>query len=566
MKFKKMLLGVGVILLFFSVNLVSEIDEVKCPKTVKVEVAKIAGQKFLEYQQFQSKVYPEMIAVKSLVSGNVTEVKVAEGDLVSKGLEMVVIGDALASEIKNLESELKKWKRILFERRNWKVRSEKAEQQAEIMIEETQKKLEEKKAAIPNYIIQAPVDGMIKSLKFEKGSEIAENDVVTEIVNEGTMLAAVPISPGNESLFSEGQEIPVWFEETEDKYEAVVVSISHDTVVLSIDNRFKGIKENYSLKFKILKREHEDAVVVANKNILADENGSFVYKLVGKYAKKTYLKIAAKTGEDSLAAEGLAIGDEIVVSEIVSAKDGTLRDEFLCVKDNAKVKVLVKDPETGKFVKEKAKRKAVKPEIKEEEKPVVEEKPEVEEEEPVVEEEPEVEEEVEKPAVKNVFTAGLGGGIFYVNQTSWSDIYSKANMVFGLKLGYQIKGRYEIFAEVDYTRSKGESDPIREEITNTTIPVYLGARYLFKTKKIFVPYVALAGIYGKLNEKIEAEEVGETAFGFSLQLGTYIDFTKNLSLDLLLKYDRLIFNYEEYDVKADMSGVRLLILVTYTFN
>jgi multidrug efflux pump subunit AcrA (membrane-fusion protein)/opacity protein-like surface antigen len=564
MKLKKTLIvAITILTLFlFSAALFSSADdgEVKCPKTIKVEVEKIPGQQFEEYKTFKAGVYPEITAVKSAVAGKITALKVAQGDLVSKNLEMIVINDALRKEIKDLENEIIKNKRVLRKRQGWKVRSPKAEQQAERWVKEAEAKLAEAKITAPNYTIAAPAEGRIKTLNAAVDTEVSEGHVLAEIENTGKMFAEIPVSGDDLALFSEGQQITVAFKEIKDNYTAVVTAVSGGKVLLLVENKVKEIKENYSLMFKLLKEKHENAVVVAKEHVLKDETGIYVYKAVGKIAKKADLKIAALTGEKLLVAEGLAIGDEIIVTEILSAREGTVKEQFECVHDNVKIKVMEMDAEKGKFVKRKIGEKKV---VKKE----------------VVKKEPVKKEVVkkEKPAVpaENYFMAGVGPGIVYVNQTSWADVYSKGNIGFGLKLAYVLKNKFELFGEMSYMSATGEvyditaaGDvvPTGEESKFTNMPIYFGAKYLFKLGSKFVPFVGAAGIMNRVTEDNVIAKESMSAFGLSIMVGTYFDITDQLSLDLCMKYDRIKFTNEGVDVKSDMSGARLFLMFSYKFK
>lgn len=543
-------------LVLFTAALVSWADEgeIKCPKTIKVEVAKIIGQQFEEYKAFKANVFPEVTAVKSLVDGQITDVKVSAGDLVSKNLEMLIINDGLAKEIKALEEELKKNQRVLRARQGWKERSAKAEQQAEGWVKESEAKLAEKKAAVPDYIIIAPDEGKIKSLKVGKDDEISAGDVLAEIENTAKMFAAVLVSAEEKAMFSAGQEIGVMIKETDAKYKAVVAKIAEDKIVLLVENRVKEIKENYTLIFNLLQKEHKDVVVLPKSKILKDDTGIYVFKVEGKYAVRADLKIGAITGENCLVTEGLAIGDEIIVSEILSAKEGTVKDTFECVKDNVKIKVMEKDPDTGVFTTRKVgKKKIVKKKVVKEKPPVKVKKPKV---------------KKEKPAVpaENFFMAGAGAGIFYVNQTWWADVYSKGGIGYGLKVAYRLKNRYEVFAEADYVSKKGEIIPTGEETKLTDMPIYLGAKYLFKTGSKFTPFVGLAGLMNKITEDNIIAKESKSGFGFSVLVGTYFDITENLTLDLCLKYDGIKYDIEGITQKADLSGARLFLMFSYKFK
>ncbi|MCK4764492.1 MAG: efflux RND transporter periplasmic adaptor subunit [Candidatus Aminicenantes bacterium] len=567
MDLKKILVIAVAGLMFFlsSTALISGADEaeIKCPRTIKVETAKILGQDFKEYKVFKTEVAPGKIAVKPVVSGKVTDVKVTEGDSVSKGLELFVIDNALTAEIERLKNEVKKWQKTLRKRQGWKVRSERAEKQAERKVKENQTKLEEAEAAVPNYTITAPADGKIKSLNVSKDGEINAGETAVVIEDAGLMKAVVSVSSNEKALFSQGKEIPVLVKEINSEYKALVTQVSYSEVVLSIRNKVREIKAGHTVLFKMLKEEHKDAVVLATDRILKDDAGTFVYKVDGKYAKRTPVQVGAETGAKSLISEGLSSGDEIIVSEILTAKEGTVKEAFECVRDNVKIKLLVKDPETGRFVKAAKVGKVKKAKVKKE-KVVKEKTAEPVKPKPKKVKKPKVKKERPATEVQNHITLGVGGGIFYVNQTAWSDVYPKATVMFGGKIGYQFMQKFEVFAEINSLKVTGELQPTLDEVTAKTTPFYFGARYFFKTGKI-QPYAGLSTVMLSYKETTELGEFSDSAFGLSLQVGTYFNFTPNLSLDLVLKYDSLKLKNEDYNAEVNMSGARLMLFFTYKF-
>jgi len=162
---------------------------VKCPRRVKVQVEKIKDVNFKEYKNFSATFNAETKVVTSTVSGFITDLKVYEDDLISKDWVIAVINNALKDETENAEKDIKKWDEILFKRTHWKVRSERAEKQAEEKINEAKLKLEEIKSRIPDYMIKAPIEGKVKSLEVSKDTEISENSMMAKIVNDKKMLA-----------------------------------------------------------------------------------------------------------------------------------------------------------------------------------------------------------------------------------------------------------------------------------------------------------------------------------------------------------------------------------------
>jgi membrane fusion protein (multidrug efflux system) len=566
--------GVMVILLLMMMISVNgfgagqESEEVKCPRKVKVLAKEIKGTDFSEYSHFSAEFKPESIEAKAVVSGKITDLKVSEGDLVSQDWVIAVIDNALADQIKIQEDEVNKWQRILKARQNWKERSERAEVQAQRMIEEASARLEELKANAEDRMIKSPVSGQIRSLNVEKDAEVGEGAVVAVVVNDKKMLAVVAVGPEDRALFSEGQQIPL---EPDGDIYAVVVDVGEGDVTLAIDNSAKKLEGTAALTFKRLKKEYQDVVVLPKGKILQDEGGSFVYTVADKIAKKSYLKVGPVEDDKALILEGLQVGDYLICAEILSPKEGTLREEFACIEDGVKVAVMEKDPESGQFKKAKKIKMAPKA-VEEEPVEVVEEKKEeevkeVKKEEVVEEKEAEVvEEPVEERAARSYFSLGLGAG--YVNKfdENFKEVYGGGFS--GLfHLSYNIKGNYEIFVEIAYYKKAGIIETINLESELLMIPLYLGGKYIFNTSGKIKPYIGLAWAVFNVKETndFQPDTNYHTTHGVSLLGGTYFSLGKKIDLFGGLRYDIGKVTIEEFNEEADLSGIRFHLGFLYNF-
>lgn len=540
MKLKKILVLSGVAILLVNFALVAQTTETGCPEMVNVEVAKVAGQSFPAYSQFQARIRPEIIVIKTQVPGKLVDIKVSEGDLVSQGLDLVIIDEGLASAIKTLEAEVKRWEANLAVRKGWKTRDPKAEAQAIDKIKEAQKAVADKKAAAANYVIKSPVDGKVRTIKVtsidvtQESGTIVEKEVIVEIENSQVMLAEIAVPAEEKGIFIEGKEYLVSVAELGEKYPAIARGVTDTSLVLALDNKQKLLKEGFSLKLEMLKDYIvENQVVIPVTWISKDGQGLFIYKLSGDYARKTYLNLGPIREKKVLVLEGLLLDDEVIISEILSPGQGLLKETLECVKDNGRVQVMVR-----KYYKRKALKKGV------EEVAGI---------------------EVEEEGVPNVFKMALGGGIFDVPDPKWTDVYNKMNPLFGLRLGYEIKQRLEIFAEVDMMMAKGELFPTLIETEISALPIYLGARFIFAPQEKFNPYLGLAGIMASVREKTDVETIKDNSFGASIQVGGYFNFGQKLAMDIQARYDILTFTIEEFNEKVKLSGLRFMLFLTYKF-
>jgi len=540
-----------------------EQKKVKCPRRVKVQVEKIKNVNFKEYKNFSATFNAETKVVTSTVSGFITDLRVYEDDLISKDWVIAVINNALKDEIENVENEIVKWDEILFKRTHWKVKSERAEKQAEEKINEAKLKLEEIKSRIPDYIIKAPIEGNVKSLEVSKDAEISENSIITKIVNDKKMLAHITITESDKTMFSEAQKIPFKITGVEDVLYAEVTKVTDDKVFLSINNRDRIIQDGLNVTFHVFKEEHKNVIVLPTKDILIDKEGKFVFIVNEKRARKVYLKTGPQEKGRILILKGLSAGDEMIISEILSSKEGTLKERFECLKDNVKIKVMVKDLETGKFVKRKFK-KEVK-EVKKEEK-VVEEKKVIKEK--VIKKEEIIKEPVEKRIRKNSLDIGAGFGYCSMVDGTFKTVYSSGLFSVLLNISYNINYNYEIFLNVGYLNKKGIIEIVNEETTITMMPIYIGGKYLFKTNSKIKPYVGIAGVIFSVKEKnkYNPDASFESAFGLSLVGGVRLKVSKKIDLFADIRYDFAKMSIENFDKKADLGGGKLHVGFVYKFS
>lgn len=364
---KYFMVGIVIILHFFygAFAQESESEAPKCPKRVKVEVSQVEGSSFVEYKEFSAVFSSEMQDIISTVSGKITSLNVAEGNIVSQGYEIAVINNALQKEIKDAEAEITKWEKILKARQNWAVRSPRAEEVAQQKVDAAKAARDELVAAAQKYTIVSDIHGKIASLSVEKDGDVAENGLIARIINEQRKVATINVGSEDLELFAVGQQVQLSSDASGTATSAKVVGIAENKVSLSIHDPQKEIPESTGFTFSLEKKQYQNVVVINDRYIQKDDDGSFVFVSNIKNAQKRYLTLGPKTGDSYLVAEGLSIGEEIITTQLN------------CLEDGKKIKVMVKDA-TGKLVGRKAKKAALKKkETVTEEVPVTEEKEEV---------------------------------------------------------------------------------------------------------------------------------------------------------------------------------------------
>jgi biotin carboxyl carrier protein len=127
------------------------------------------------------------LEIRALVSGTVSRNLVAKGDRVLTG--QLLLGfdvSKLEEEIREAEEKLEVWKKTLFNREHWKVRSQPAENQAKRKISEFQSVISEKKQQKSRQQIHSLIDGRVLDIVEEKIQ--VEVDQVVARIGDDSML------------------------------------------------------------------------------------------------------------------------------------------------------------------------------------------------------------------------------------------------------------------------------------------------------------------------------------------------------------------------------------------
>lgn len=348
---------------------------VKCPGKVKVLVEKIPGGTFLEYKDLEKKILPlKSDDFTSPIPGLVKKIEKTVGSSVNTG--DVILGidsDPIKKEIAEAKAKVRKWKKELNRRRNWKVRSERAEKQAERIIKENEDLIALKEEQLTKCDIASPVDGMIAVLKVNEGDYISEGFVLGTIINIEKV--KIPLTTYADKV-TDGQKLKINVKELAKPFAGMVRKDAGGVTNIFIANQDKRIRPGMSTYFRILLKKYKDAVVLPEAKFLKDDTGMgpFVYIAEDNLAKKSYLKTGPAEKGNVLILEGLSIGAEMIVSEILSAKQGTVKEGFPCLYNNKKIKIMETDESKGVFVKRKKgkapAKKPVKKELKVEKKKI----------------------------------------------------------------------------------------------------------------------------------------------------------------------------------------------------
>lgn len=482
----------------------------KCPGRVKVLTEKIKPQMFNEYARFSGRASIETAAVKSPGAGTISEVKAAQGAAVDQNQELALINKNLPDELKKLKAEAARRKQILETRKKWKVKNEKAVQSAEAAYQEALAAVEKRKAFSLMAVV-SPIAGTVKSLSAVSGKEISEGDALFEIENPAVMTATLDVPSNQLGLFTKGENVSVSFKDIPGEVAGVVADVSGTGAALAFDNAAGRIAPAAEFTLSKLKKEYENAVVVATDKIQKDDIGNFVYVVDVKEARKVYVTPGPVEGGRALILSGLSPDREIILSG------------FDCLRDGKKIKQL------NEPVKEKVVLKPVKAEKVE------------------APEKVEKAEKVEKTekigkADSSRFRIGVFYEQFNLNDKNLTAYYGhKYRNLPGVELSIHtmfnidLWAAYKVYTDEQTTSFYGNS--VKFKLT----PLSVGLRYRPLKWKFVEPFVGAGANFYSYSETISSasnlENTKDKASGFFVQGGSYFHANRFLLGEIFLKYN-----------------------------
>jgi len=186
--------------------------------------------------------------------------------------------------------------------------------------------------------------------------------------------------------------------------------------------------------------------------------------------------------------------------------------------------------------------------------------------------EPRQERQTTTAARGNALSIGLGGGLYFTQNSDFQEIYDKNSSFFGLavtfyksisaveNLGFTLEG--------DYITDSGMTTYTEEEVKLSMTPVMLDIFYQRYFGR-FAPFAGLGASYfsykEELPETFPVSDVTGSILGYNFLVGTHIKLIEQLSIKAYLRY-HVAKKTEEDGNEVDLSGSELGIGLSYFFN
>jgi len=161
------------------------------------------------------------------------------------------------------------------------------------------------------------------------------------------------------------------------------------------------------------------------------------------------------------------------------------------------------------------------------------------------------------------FRAGVSISYYSLAGSIYKDTYGSGNLIYDASLSYDVLKYLEIRGEVGYFKDKGETTLTREEITFSMTPVVIGLRAKLAKSGKFSPYLGAGIDFVFFKETARLGDTSDSATGFHIEAGSYIDLGRSFHLDLNLRYVKA--DAQPLDETIELGGWRAGVGVGYSF-
>lgn len=279
------------------------------------------------------------LAISTEAPGKIEKVLVEEGQSVSAGTVLASLNtQTLQSNLQEVKKNLA-FATTVFERqkRLWdqKIGSEfqylEAKNRKET-LEQSQKTLE---SQIAMSTLRAPEDGVVDKIYFKEGEYLAPGMALMQLVNLNNLKITSDISEMYLKTVKKGDVVEVSFPVLgmdkmmlPIKRTANIIEPRNRTFQIEIEvkNTDKVLKPNLVSVLTLMDFQKDSSIVVPSNVISQDSKGEFIYVAANEsgkmIAKKTYIKTAKTSNNETLVAEGLKFDDQIITSGYNQVSNG----------------------------------------------------------------------------------------------------------------------------------------------------------------------------------------------------------------------------------------------------
>ncbi|PTX45252.1 RND family efflux transporter MFP subunit [Christiangramia gaetbulicola] len=308
-----------------------------------VNVHTIQDTLFKHYAEVQGNVATdENIIIYPEFSGILTDVRVNEGDMVSKGQVLARIDDGgLQNELAQLEAQ-ERLAKTTYERqeRLWEqnIGSEMQYLQAKTNYESLQSSVNRLKSQLDKTVVRAPFSGVVDDVISEQGEVVnpGQNQLF-RIISLDNMYVEADVPENYLSKISKGTEVKVNIGSVGREFEGKISQVGNNInpnnrtfrIEVAVPNEKGLIKPNQIATIKLNDYTSENAIVIPESSIQKNAQGENIVYVLEQENDKNFgvaKKVVVETGlvyNDSIEIKkGLESGQILITDGAKNIRDG----------------------------------------------------------------------------------------------------------------------------------------------------------------------------------------------------------------------------------------------------
>ena len=308
-----------------------------------VAVTPLTPQNFEHYIDLQGKIATDNIynvtpRGGAMQAGQIQQIYVKQGDVVSKGQLLVKLDDAIIKQQIGQQQIQLNYAKDLYQRRK-NLWDQNIGTEVEVITARTNVANAEKQLALLNEQlsftnVRAEVSGIVETMNARVGGFLTGTpETAITIVNYNTLKAQVDIPENYISRVKTGTPVIIEVPDINKRFNSSVSRIS--TLINANSRGFtaeakvpaaKDVKPNQLVIIKLKDYAASNVIVVPINTIQTDEKGKFVYVMVTengkKIARKRSVAVGEIYGEQIEVKQGLQTGDQLITAGFQGLYEG----------------------------------------------------------------------------------------------------------------------------------------------------------------------------------------------------------------------------------------------------
>ncbi len=276
----------------------------------------------------------EQVEIRSEVSGIVESINFNEGSKVAKGQVLFKVNDlelraqlSKALTAQQLASENARRAKLLLEK---EAISREEFDIASADFRSAQSESQLIRAQLAKTTVRAPFSGTIGLRSISKGTFVTPETVVAKLVNTAQVKITFSIPEKYASQMTAGKNISFTTAGSRDTFSARIYAVEPEVEVATRTLRLRAVAENPEGKLipgtfanvELPLDRIENALLVPTEALIPIQNGKKIFVDRGGSAKEVVVETGARTDKDVLITSGLKPGDTVLVTGVMSLRDG----------------------------------------------------------------------------------------------------------------------------------------------------------------------------------------------------------------------------------------------------